>query len=268
MNRLKEKLDMLESRLADLIEGKLSRWFQSKDLGKDLIRLVLQAMWATSSEDQADNLLLPNAFTIFASPEDSRWWEDESGLCDQLSALITQAGAEAGVRFSARPLVKFLPNRELPPGEIRVQASFSEQPFNETATIGLRSPEMNDILPPDAFLIVGSTTIYPLNRPVINIGRRSDNHLVIEDERVSRMHAQLRAINGRYVIFDLGSSGGTYVNGIRQKQCPLSPGDVISLAGLILVYGQDAGFKMAPNPLNPAPEDGGTQPLIPFSPEK
>jgi pSer/pThr/pTyr-binding forkhead associated (FHA) protein len=74
---------------------------------------------------------------------------------------------------------------------------------------------------------------------VINIGRRVDNDLVIDDERISRVHAQLRAIKGRYVLFDLDSRGGTFVNDQRIHQSVLYPGDVISLAGVPLVFGQE-----------------------------
>jgi len=66
-----------------------------------------------------------------------------------------------------------------------------------------------------------------------------DNQLVIDDPRVSRNHAQLRAINGRFVLFDLNSTGGTFVNGQRASQTVLYAGDVISLAGVALIFGQD-----------------------------
>jgi pSer/pThr/pTyr-binding forkhead associated (FHA) protein len=66
-----------------------------------------------------------------------------------------------------------------------------------------------------------------------------ENQLVIDDPRVSRNHAQLRAIKGRFVLFDLNSTGGTFVNGQRTSQTVLYPGDVISLAGVALIFGQD-----------------------------
>jgi pSer/pThr/pTyr-binding forkhead associated (FHA) protein len=66
-----------------------------------------------------------------------------------------------------------------------------------------------------------------------------DNQLIIDDPRVSRNHAQLRAIKGRFVVFDLNSTGGTFVNGQRASQTVLYPGDVISLAGVALIFGQD-----------------------------
>ena len=94
-------------------------------------------------------------------------------------------------------------------------------------------------LPQNAFLIIHGTKVFPLNKLIINIGRRMENDLVIDDPRVSRDHAQLQVNNGRYVIFDLNSTGGTYVNSQRSHQSMLYPGDVISLAGVPLIYGQD-----------------------------
>ncbi|MBK6645463.1 MAG: FHA domain-containing protein [Anaerolineales bacterium] len=47
------------------------------------------------------------------------------------------------------------------------------------------------------------------------------------------------AIKGRFVVFDLNSTGGTFVNGQRTSQSVLYPGDVISLAGVALIFGQD-----------------------------
>jgi pSer/pThr/pTyr-binding forkhead associated (FHA) protein len=62
------------------------------------------------------------------------------------------------------------------------------------------------------------------------------------------------------LIFDLNSTGGTYVNGQRTSQSVLYPGDVISLAGLPIIFGQD----------NPplAGSAGGTAPLTPSTSER
>ena len=108
-------------------------------------------------------------------------------------------------------------------------------------------------IPENAFLIVEGVKVFPLKLPVINIGRRLDNNVVVDDPRVSRNHAQLRAIKGRFVVFDLNSTGGTFVNGQRANQSVLYPGDVISLAGVSLIFGQD-------NPL-PRPDLADTSPF-------
>ncbi len=89
---------------------------------------------------------------------------------------------------------------------------------------------------PKAFLVVDGSRYVPLDRTVINIGRRRDNTIVLDDRRVSRQHCQLRFRFGEFVLYDLGSRGGTFVNNIRVSESVLRPGDVISLAGVPLVY--------------------------------
>jgi pSer/pThr/pTyr-binding forkhead associated (FHA) protein len=63
----------------------------------------------------------------------------------------------------------------------------------------------------------------------------------------------LRAIRGRFVVFDLDSAGGTWVNGQRVLQHTLVPGDVISLSGVPLVYGQDSVGQDETQDINPIP---------------
>ena len=95
-----------------------------------------------------------------------------------------------------------------------------------------------DGLPPNAFFVVEGVKIYPLVKALINIGRSLENDLVIDDLRVSRTHAQLRAISGQYVIFDLKSTGGTFINGHRITQAILYPHDTISLGDVNLTFNQ------------------------------
>jgi FHA domain len=66
--------------------------------------------------------------------------------------------------------------------------------------------------------------------PAMRIGRRPDNDIVVADLGVSKQHAELRRTpDGRCSIIDLGSHGGTYVNGTRVSQQELSEGDVIAI---------------------------------------
>ncbi len=88
--------------------------------------------------------------------------------------------------------------------------------------------------------MVNGADLFPLNRPVISIGRRIDNALVINDPRVSRSHAEVRCFRGRFVVFDMGSSGGTYVNGKRIAHTIVYDGDIISLAGVQVVFRQSS----------------------------
>lgn len=81
---------------------------------------------------------------------------------------------------------------------------------------------------------------YLLDQALITLGRKLDNQLVIDDPRVSRAHAQMRAVKGQFVVFDLNSTGGTFVNGKRITQSVLYPGDVVSFGGVRMTYNQDS----------------------------
>jgi len=89
-----------------------------------------------------------------------------------------------------------------------------------------------------AFLVVDGSRVVMVDKPVINLGRKKDNHIVIDNEHISRYHAQIRTIRGRYVIMDLNSTVGTSVNGKRIEQTFLKAGDVISLGGVPIIFGQ------------------------------
>jgi DNA-binding response OmpR family regulator len=74
---------------------------------------------------------------------------------------------------------------------------------------------------------------WPLNKPVVHIGRWPDNDVVIEDRWVSRYHAEVRREGHGYALHDLGSKNGTYVNGrLLTAAHPLVDGDQIGVAPL------------------------------------
>ena len=56
--------------------------------------------------------------------------------------------------------------------------------------------------------------VFPLDRPVISIGRSVSNTVQIVDRRMSRNHAEIHLSNGRLTLRDLGSRNGTLVNGV------------------------------------------------------
>jgi len=91
-----------------------------------------------------------------------------------------------------------------------------------------------------AFLIVNGKHAVSLERSVTTIGRKSDNHVVIKDPHVSRYHAQIRNIKGRYLVMDLESTVGTSVNGKKISQTFLKEGDIVSVGGTPLLFGVGA----------------------------
>jgi hypothetical protein len=63
----------------------------------------------------------------------------------------------------------------------------------------------------------------------LTLGRQPQNDVVLLDPAVSRRHAQLRYRDGRWIIKDLDSRNGSFVNGVRVGRSELRPGDVLTV---------------------------------------
>lgn len=72
------------------------------------------------------------------------------------------------------------------------------------------------------------------------IGRVDTADLQIKSSRVSREHALIEYEEGRFLIRDLGSTNGTYVNGVRIKESPLADGDVVVIADREFTFGLES----------------------------
>jgi predicted component of type VI protein secretion system len=79
---------------------------------------------------------------------------------------------------------------------------------------------------------------YPLDAQEVTIGRDAVNTIAINDAEISRRHARMELRGSAYVIQDLGSTNGTFVNGKRISGMQvLNPGDSVSFGeGIVLVY--------------------------------
>jgi DNA-binding response OmpR family regulator len=94
---------------------------------------------------------------------------------------------------------------------------------------------MTDQVVRDALLILSIDGVpqrtWTLSQPITTIGRWEDNDVVIADRWVSRHHAQIQRQGTRYLIEDLDSKNGLFVNG-EQITAPvhLQDGDQIAIA--------------------------------------
>jgi hypothetical protein len=239
------KLDQIERRLQTLVEGSFSRLFPDGTIQNQLTHQLVLAMQSNLVTTEKGRVKAPTMYSIVIHPSRQEFWQKYRPFFDDLAQSLYQVGNEAGIIFTSPPAIYITIDPDMPVQEFRVSASLPKENSGETASISLANMDINPSIPSNSFLIVDGDKNFLLKLPVINIGRRSDNHLVITDPRVSRTHAQLRAIKGRFVVFDLGSTGGTQVNGQRINQHSLNPGDVISLAGVPLIYGQDLSSGMS-----------------------
>ncbi|MCC5810372.1 MAG: FHA domain-containing protein [Ectothiorhodospiraceae bacterium] len=78
-----------------------------------------------------------------------------------------------------------------------------------------------------------------LGRPITRIGRRDENHLVLDSETVSRTHACVEREENQYRVVDLGARNGVYLNGRRiqrGRRCLLGHGDSLALGDVLLLF--------------------------------
>jgi hypothetical protein len=253
-------LDEFESRLQSLLEVHLLKHLPGYQ-AEDGIAQQLAAALQGQVRQAAGGTQAPNLYVIIAHPDTLARWHARPRLLKELANALYIAGKEAGFQFSLKPTVTTTADGNLSANDLRVVASFSEECVTETQGItqGTNLDPASVKNPLNAFLILGGSQVIPLDRSVINIGRRLDNHVVIDDPRVSRNHAQLRIVRGQFILFDLNSSGGTFVNGQRTNQSVLHPGDVISLAGVSLIFGQDlpAGHGLSEGQTEPGASISG-----------
>jgi ABC-type multidrug transport system ATPase subunit len=71
---------------------------------------------------------------------------------------------------------------------------------------------------------------YPLNKPVMTVGRLSGNDVQVPSQRVSRLHAKIRWENGRWFIEDADSLNGLIYRGSRVDRLALNNGDLVYIA--------------------------------------
>jgi tetratricopeptide (TPR) repeat protein len=100
----------------------------------------------------------------------------------------------------------------------------------------------------------------------LRIGRGAENDVVLEDadKTVSRFHAELRFENDEWILIDLNSQNGSWIDGERIQRASLSPGMTIALGHFRLVL-EDPSAPLPQHPSQMAPADDELAPTIMMS---
>lgn len=257
-------LTRLEARLRKLIEGEPAVDGITRKLHKQLEHELITAMQTSTiglsgGDIHERKLSAPDVYTLLLPTQQAQQLLTHPAELDRLSHALQVAATQSGIIFTGELMLRVVAAPQSV--EMKVLVEYSQEGMGDSHTTEVDGSEAGHVsagMMPQAFLIVNGLTTYPLTQPVVNIGRDPSNQVHLEDLRVSRMHAQLRLIQGRFVIFDLDSMGGTFVNDVAVSSHILNPGDVIRLAGVPLVYGVDdctaAGYTQELPADPPAPE--------------
>ena len=87
----------------------------------------------------------------------------------------------------------------------------------------------NDAMPPAHFRDMASGRIYSITQDTSVIGRDRTCNLCLDDANASRQHAKLQYSGGMWILSDLGSTNGTFINDVQITSRQILPGDVATV---------------------------------------
>jgi pSer/pThr/pTyr-binding forkhead associated (FHA) protein len=162
------------------------------------------------------------------NPEDSRF-------CARCGAPLSRPQGSSGDTTSTFPLSAL--EHALEGGEHE-----AEEPSHD-------GPTSLDTLPPGSALLVvkrgpNAGSRFLLDADVTTAGRHPDSDIFLDDITVSRRHAEIARTANGYVVRDVGSLNGTYLNRDRIEEAELQNGDEVQIGKFKLVFlaaGTDVG---------------------------
>jgi pSer/pThr/pTyr-binding forkhead associated (FHA) protein len=238
---------------------------------KDILRRILAAMEDNRKEGFDNRIYVPNQYVLEINVHDE---EEKSYLLafldrDELEAAIRRYCQQNHyhIRGALDFTIKEVEDPELEGGKrgekFRVRCRYDSKvtgPEQKPAALPEIPAEERTVARVDAYgeeggtvpsVAYGALVVYAPDRPpfrytlargAIAIGRspRAGNDLVIEsDGQVSKRHARIELDpDGRFTVYDLGSTNGTKVNGRRVENRTLNDGDEITLGATRLTFQQ------------------------------
>lgn len=107
---------------------------------------------------------------------------------------------------------------------------------------GARQESTPEPFKPYAYLIAQDekATRYPITRTTWRIGRSRDNEMTLDDNSVSRRHAEIQRVgSGKFILYDLDSLNGVFVNDEKISRHKLDEGDIIEIGDFSLRFTQN-----------------------------
>ncbi|MHB8630687.1 MAG: FhaA domain-containing protein [Candidatus Limnocylindria bacterium] len=247
-------LERLESMASRLIEGWSARLFRARLQPVQIAKRVIRAMEAHQTISLAKTFV-PNSYVVSLSPTDhAQFAQYKRSLERDLAEAVLGAARDRSFTLLAYPTVEIEEDPDVSPGDLRVacalvDASGEEVPENSAERLGsvetghtmvLDREALRSAKPraPQGAIVAREGSVrreVPLTAEPIGIGRDPKNDIVLDDRRVSRRHAEVRLRLGRYTLYDLQSTNGTFVNGRRIAEMVLSDDDRITIGGAELV---------------------------------
>jgi hypothetical protein len=247
-------LERLEAVASRVIEGWTARLFRARLQPVQIAKRVIRAMESHQTISLAKTFV-PNSYVVSLAPSDYAEFEQyKRSLERDLAEAVLGAARDRSFTLLAYPTVEIEEDEDVSPGDLRVacalvDASGEEVPADEPGRLGGIAAGHTMVLDREALLSArprapGGAIVaregsvrreVPLTADPVTVGRDPKNDIVLDDRRVSRRHAEVRLRLGRYTLYDLQSTNGTFVNGRRIAEMVLSDKDRITIGGAELV---------------------------------
>lgn len=211
------------------------------------VQIERRLEWAieTARVPLADGPSVPDRYRVALHPADlAGLGMPPAELALGLAEAVLVLARRRGYRLAERPRVEVVTSPRIARGDVVIETAFSNGDGGGQDPDGggraRPTSEATGILPrpiavPRARLVVrtadGRRTSLVLDGRPVSIGRAPDNVICIDDPRVSRHHARIVSRAGGFVLVDLGSTNGTWVDGLRVSELALGVGDRIEIAG-------------------------------------
>jgi hypothetical protein len=252
---MRDQFAQFEDQIQHLIEGGFARLFAGRLHPRELAIQLIKSMEDLASRTPDGQLIAPDAYCIRLSPQDHTIiLEAHPDILTQLTAELVDIACVAGIALVSAPKIRLLADNSVKLHQVGVSAWHTTDSMDSTQSM-LASKIEKTIKAESvrALLILNGQQHIPIDRPVLNLGRQRDNHIIIDDPAVSRHHAQIRLRFRQHVLFDLGSVGGTSVNGCRIQETALQSSDIITMGKSNLIYYieedvEDSDTRPAPLP--------------------
>jgi len=248
-------LSRFETAAQQLLEGSFKRLFGGYVELQEVASRLARAM-----EDGETNGRSPDEFTVSLHPHDYAYLRQQPDLETELVTVITKMAGRTGLILEKRPLIHITSSDSMKRHHLRVTAVFqteTDAPTQYQSPAAVQDNIIAAVESMEAYLIIDGRKTVPLEKPIIALGRRNENDIVLTSSTVSRHHAQLRWRYGRFILYDLNGRGKTAVNGQQIHEWPLQSGDIINISGHTLIYGEGSTRQTAR--VNTSPSSDETQ---------
>lgn len=212
-------LQGFERRLERLVESAFGRAFRSGVEPVEIGRRMVRELEA-DRQIGVRGPIVPNDFVVTVAPEDDeRFAGHRDALTHELAESVREYARAEGYHFVGPVTVRLSTDDELRQGQFDVVATIVQGDATWRAAV---------VLPDGQRVALGDD--------VTLIGRLPDCAVHLSDAQSSRHHAEIRAGADGYRIRDLGSTNGTYLNGVAVQEHRLRDGDEIRIGSTVLRF--------------------------------